>query len=118
MSKHTPRPPWDVYSDDACALCGEIHEPERGLSYDGCGINSCDQHRSRIATFQRGAQRRMLGPMFEAAPDLLEACNLVVTHGMAEYNSPDDPVLVLQLTREEFESIQAAIAKAQAWGVR
>lgn len=33
-----------------CKLCKEEHAPDRGLSFDGCGINLCDQYRTRFAT--------------------------------------------------------------------
>ena len=36
-----------------CQYCGESHEPERGLSYDGIGISSCDKYRTRVALVPR-----------------------------------------------------------------
>ena len=58
-----------------CPICRESHEPGRGLSYDGCGINSCGMYRDRIATFtdKRGLTAGLLGPMFAEAPSLLAA---------------------------------------------
>lgn len=34
-----------------CPICRENHDPARGLSWDGMGLNSCGMYRSRIATF-------------------------------------------------------------------
>lgn len=42
------------------------------LSYDGFGINGTDEYRTRLATFT-GPEGRMYGPLFAAAPELLEA---------------------------------------------
>lgn len=64
-----------------CLICGETHEP-RKLSFDGFGINSCDQWRTRIATFTKpehrpnGSNTKTLGPLFEAAPTLYDAMQL------------------------------------------
>lgn len=60
----------------ACNICRENHGTERGLSFDGLGVNGCDAYRSRIATFRPAKNDNdlagMLGPMFAAAPDLVE----------------------------------------------
>lgn len=42
------------------------------LSYDGHGINGTDEYRTRLATFT-GPEGRSFGPLFAAAPELLEA---------------------------------------------
>ena len=54
-----------------CKVCEESHEPSRGLSFDGRGINSCGIYRQRIATFE--PERESLGDVFAAAPEMLEA---------------------------------------------
>ena len=59
-----------------CPICREVHDPERGLSYDGCGINSCGTYRDRLATFGKsvdGLTSGLLGPMFAASPALVAA---------------------------------------------
>lgn len=62
---------------EACPYCREDHKGNRlPFSFDGFGINGCDVYRSRLATFTPAAsedQRRVLGPLFAAAPDLLAA---------------------------------------------
>ena len=48
----------------------------KSLSYDGFGINGRDEFRNRIATFAAGLseeQRKEFGPLFAAAPELLDA---------------------------------------------
>ena len=47
----------------------QTNRPE--LSFDGCGINGPDEHRTRIATFFNGADK--YGPLFASAPELLAA---------------------------------------------
>lgn len=59
-----------------CPICREEHEQDRGLSFDGKGVNSCGMYRTRIATFTSGAtddDTRRLGPLFAAAPELYQA---------------------------------------------
>lgn len=60
-------------SHTPCPICREHHETDRGLSYDGKGINACGMYRNRLATFQSNAPEH-LGPLFAAAPELLAAC--------------------------------------------
>lgn len=57
----------------ACPICRENHEPERGLSFDGLGINSCGMYRERIATFNRNNLdvAKTLGETFANAPSTL-----------------------------------------------
>lgn len=57
---------------DSCPICREIHGPDRGLSFDGRGINSCGMYRARLATFVNPASAE-LGPLFAAAPRMLAA---------------------------------------------
>lgn len=52
----------------ACEVCGERHDPAKGLSFDGLGINSCDTYRSRIATFERDQLGDWLGRAMAQAP--------------------------------------------------
>jgi len=49
------------------------------LSFDGFGINGPDVHRSRIATFTPGADAAKWGPLFAAAPEMLDALEAVVS---------------------------------------
>jgi hypothetical protein len=55
---------------NACPICRELHGPERGLSFDGKGVNSCGMYRTRLATFGKDTPEH-LGPLFATAPDLL-----------------------------------------------
>lgn len=45
----------------------------KNLSFDGFGINGTDQYRSRLATLTQYGQKQNVGPLFAAAPELLEA---------------------------------------------
>lgn len=56
-----------------CSNCGEEHDKARGLSYDGFGINLCDAHRTRLATFTAAAlsnTREHFGPLWVNAETL------------------------------------------------
>lgn len=53
-----------------------MHRPE--LLFDGKGINGPDEYRTRIATFTSADAAEKYGPLFEAAPELLEACELLL----------------------------------------
>lgn len=60
----------------ACSFCRERHEPSRKFGYTRHGVSSCDMYSSRVAAFSKNLtddQRRTLGPLFAAAPELLEA---------------------------------------------
>jgi hypothetical protein len=52
------------------------------LSFDGHGINDDDEYRTRIATFTGGIgheeRTKKYGPMFKAAPAMLEALREIV----------------------------------------
>lgn len=49
------------------------------FTFDGFGINGPDQYRSRLATFTRAGQEfPNLGPMLEAAPDMLETLRAIL----------------------------------------
>jgi hypothetical protein len=52
------------------------------LSFDGCGINGRDEYRSRIATFadRGGPIAKEYGPLFAAAPELLEDLKGIVAY--------------------------------------
>jgi hypothetical protein len=76
-------------------------EPLPGpLRFDGCGINAGDEYASRIATFVniRGIDAQHYGPLFAAAPELLEACR--------------QAIFAIPTTHGAFETVRAAIAKA------
>ena len=49
-----------------CKHCNEEHEPERGLDFDGFGVNLCDMYRSRLATFTTSYRGRRFGQLFSA----------------------------------------------------
>ena len=53
-----------------CPICGEEHDETRTLSYDGMGVNSCDQYRERLATFEPRAPEH-LRQVMTVAPELL-----------------------------------------------
>lgn len=59
------------------------------LSFDGCGINGRDEYRSRLCTFTeaRGKDAYAYGPMFAAAPEMLEA--LKESLALLEYMAGD-----------------------------
>jgi hypothetical protein len=74
------------------------------LTHDGHGINGPDEHRSRVATFSdKEKNGPKYGPLFAAAPELLEALKLVWVR-----NSNHDT-----LTFDELNSVRALIAKAK-----
>lgn len=56
------------------------HRPE--LHYDGIGINGPDEHRTRVAKFDKQADADKYGPLLAAAPDLLAALDAL----MLEYS--------------------------------
>ena len=47
------------------------------LSFDGNGVNDNDEYRSRIATFTNEDMAKKYGKIFEAAPELLEALEII-----------------------------------------
>ncbi len=64
-----------------CQYCREHHDPDRGFSHDGHGINLCDIYRSRIATFPTRTSeddRRKFGQLFAVAPAVRAAALRVV----------------------------------------
>ncbi len=54
-----------------------MNTPRPELSFDGCGINGPDEHRTRLFTAPRdkwdSPEIRKYAPLFVAAPDMLEA---------------------------------------------
>ena len=88
---------------NTCPYCRENHDPARGLSFDGYGVNGCDLYRSRWATLTTNAPAD-LGAMMAAAPDAFYALRLFV----AEYegNGHDD-----REQRPEMKAARAALAK-------
>lgn len=83
------------------------------LSFDGRGINGPDKYRTRLATFENDQAATEYGPLFEAAPKLLEACKRLV--GIIERHN------IVPLEGEKIEGkyllvvqdARAAIAKAE-----
>lgn len=57
------------------------------LSYDGRGINGPDEYRTRLATFTSREQADKWGPLFAAAPDLLEALRYIVAWDGDDWNA-------------------------------
>jgi len=53
-----------------CPICGEQHDADRTLSYDGHGINSCGLYRERLATFEPRTPEH-LRRVAAAAPEML-----------------------------------------------
>lgn len=84
-----------------------------GLSFDGFGINACDHYRSRLANFthpmtsneHNKAIAKHLGPLFAAAPEMLEALNAIVANFESD---PDD----LETMDAGVKFARSAIAKA------
>lgn len=77
------------------------------LSYDSHGINGPDEYRSRIATFAPGPARDKYGPLFEAAPELLDTLERFVTACHAYLPETTD-----QAFCGLYASARAAIARA------
>lgn len=71
-----------------CPICGEQHDADRTLSYDGKGINSCGQYRERLATFTTPKAAADLGPVFAVAPELLAALEAIVARVDGVYDHP------------------------------
>jgi len=72
-----------------CEICREQHDEERGLSFDGVGVNGCDKYRSRIATFVSEAPKH-LGPLFALSPELLDALQDAKNFIESSDRDPDD----------------------------
>lgn len=64
-------------NNQPCPICRELHATDRGLTFDGFGINGCDLYRSRLATLTHYAPKE-LGPVFSAAPELVAALNTLL----------------------------------------
>lgn len=79
------------------------HRPE--LTFDGFGINGPDEYRTRICTFTKGEfpnHAGRYGPMFAAAPELLEALR----------NVSQDLADAGEIQPDTLAMIPAAIARA------
>lgn len=61
--------------------------------------------------YEQGGQGLANASLIAAAPDLLKACGPVVEWGQA-HNPPDDPVVVIELTRQEFDAVLSAVFNA------
>jgi len=58
--------------EKACPVCRELHDPDRGLHFDGKGVNSCGTYRVPLAKLTETCPPE-LGPVFAAAPKMLAA---------------------------------------------
>lgn len=78
------------------------------LSFDGFGVNGSDEHKTRIARFLKTDEAMVYGPLFAAAPELLEALEFALVE-YEEYFIPTgktkDDVVITKL--------RAAINKAK-----
>ncbi len=86
------------------------------LSFDGHGINGPDVHRSRLATFAPGADKAKWGPLFAAAPEMLEALEACIPWlGKAIFY--DLASLPVEAPREDLSKVLsmagAAVSKAR-----
>lgn len=50
-----------------CPDCREHHPQDRGLSFDGKGVNGCDMYRGRLATFNDSDAAERWGVIFAEA---------------------------------------------------
>lgn len=78
------------------------------LSYDGHGINGPDEYRTRIATFTNPALAKEYGPLFEAAPEMLEALRNI----LADCENAQSPADWDFACVQAVEYARSAIAKA------
>lgn len=80
-----------------------------GLTFAGNGIFGPDEYRDRVATFSSNADAKLYGPMFAAAPEMLDALK-GLTHGLPEL------LKSIGYTDEEhlIENALAIIAKAES----
>jgi len=72
---------WSELSDEERAAYGDRTAPAKrtGYSFDGCGINGCDEYGSRLATLTDAGHAAKVGELFAAAPELLAALSLIVS---------------------------------------
>lgn len=65
-----------------CEICREIHGPDRGLSFDGKGINSCGMYRSRLLTLMHPNEDAQLAAelvrRYSAHAELVRACEAAI----------------------------------------
>lgn len=90
------------------------------LTYDGFGVNGPvgDYPKERLAKFMNHEIAEKWGPLFEAAPDLLEALKALVAHGSAVntafYVDGTSKAMkaAMQGQKELLQAARAAISKA------
>ncbi len=86
------------------------------LSFDGCGINGPDMHRTRIATFNRSdwdsPSVKQYGALFAAAPAMLKALEKSRDWLQAALdNEPED--FDNQALKADLREVKAAIKAAK-----
>jgi hypothetical protein len=83
---------------------------ETRLSFDGKGVNDCDEYRSRIATFTSDEKAQKFGELFAAAPELLDVLALALPYvECCENDEAYKPGAVAKMVHK----MRAAIAKAE-----
>jgi hypothetical protein len=70
------------------------------LTYDGKGINGPDVYRSRIATFETGADAARYGKLLAAAPVLKAALQTCLAELEAELENDPEASLIQQAVDE------------------
>lgn len=96
-----------------CPICRENHDPARGLSFDGKGLNSCSPYRDRIATFEPAYRQH--GKTIARAVNSHDALCRAVAELLAEITHDEAES---SMTRAEFDAmiVRADEAIAAAGG--
>ena len=95
----------------ACPICREIHGSDRGLSFDGKGVNSCGMYRERLATLQPDCPEA-LGRLFAEAPAMLALLERghTLNNALDGFKSHEDFII---LAGKLFEDCTALLAKIE-----
>lgn len=84
----------------------------KSLSFDGFGINDRDKYRTRLAVFHGKTAADKFGPLFAAAPELLNALEETAVC-LAAWMEISDPEDVRDYDKKALKAARAAIAKAK-----